>query len=374
VAGKEIPYGPSGVRRRVTRRLLVGDVPVGGGAPVSVQSMTRTPTADAKATCGQIRELADAGCDIVRVAVPNEAAAAALPEIVRSSPIPVIADIHFRADLALAALDAGVHGLRINPGNIRGEDALRQIVESAAARGAPIRVGVNSGSLEKPLLQKYGGPTAEALAESAEGACKSIEDYGWDKIKVSIKSSDVAVTVAANRLFAARTDYPLHLGVTEAGAGPDAVVKSAVGIGALLLDGIGDTIRVSLTGAPIEEVRTGLRILKACGLRSGTPDIIACPMCGRAGIDVLKIVLAIEDEINRIVRSGMHIPFRKIAVMGCVVNGPGEAREADIGVAGGRERGVLFRRGEVVETIPESELAARLISELRRAARDARDD
>lgn len=359
---------PASIPNRKTKPVRIGDVQVGGGAPVSVQSMTKTDTRDAAATARQIRHLAEAGCEIVRVAVPDMTAARALRTIVAASPIPVVADIHFDARLAVAAAEQGVHCIRINPGNIGPPARLRQIVDAVAPRGIPIRVGVNAGSIEKELIEIHGGRTAAALAESALRQCERLEALGFDHIKVSLKSSDVLTTVHAYRLFAQQTEYPLHVGVTEAGTPEMGVVKSAVAIGALLLDGIGDTIRVSLTAPPVREVEEGIRILRALGLRHTGPEIVSCPTCGRTQIEILTLVKAVEHEIDCLVAAGKRLPIRKIAVMGCVVNGPGEAADADLGVAGGKGRGVLFRRGEIVGAYPEDELLEALLCEMRRAA------
>jgi len=357
--------------RRATRGLKIGPVPVGGGAPVSVQSMTNTDPGDPVATLAQIQELAGAGCDIVRVAIPTSEAVRALLKILKTSPVPIVADIHFDPRLAVRAIEAGAHGIRINPGNIGGPDAVRAVAEAAVKRHTPIRVGVNGGSLEKDILARFGGPTPAALAESALRHCKALESVGCRDIKVSLKSSDAWTTVAANRIFAARTDYPLHLGVTEAGTERAGVVKSAVGIGALLLDGIGDTIRVSLTAPPVHEVDAALRILEACGLREAAPEIVACPTCGRTQIDLIALTTAVEREISRIKAAGFRVGLRKIAIMGCAVNGPGEARDADIGIAGGNGRGVLFRNGEVVRSFPEHRLFEELMVEIRARTRPA---
>lgn len=365
----ECPPSPSLPVRRVTRTVRIGSVQVGGSAPVSIQSMTNTDPRNAAATLAQIQELAAAGCDIVRMAVPDVEAVLALVEMLKISPLPIVADVHFDSRLAIRALEAGVHGVRINPGNIGGPVALRTVAEVALKRNTPIRVGVNGGSLEKDLLIRFGGPTSEALAESALRHCETLERAGCSDIKVSLKSSDVRTTVAANRIFAARTDYPLHLGVTEAGTEHAGIVKSAVGIGALLLDGIGDTIRVSLTAPPVREVQAALRILEACSLREAAPEIVACPTCGRTQIDLIALVTAVEREIDRIKEEGFQIDARKIAIMGCVVNGPGEARDADIGIAGGNGRGVLFRNGEVVRSFPEERLLDELMAEIRARTR-----
>ncbi|MBN2449072.1 MAG: flavodoxin-dependent (E)-4-hydroxy-3-methylbut-2-enyl-diphosphate synthase [Lentisphaeria bacterium] len=351
---------------RQTRRITVGSVPIGDGAPVSIQSMTNTDSADPEATLAQIRSLAALGCQIVRVTLPHRRAVGAFRRVCAESPIPVIADIHFQARLAVAAIEAGADGIRINPGNIGGPKALRQVAEAARTAGVPIRVGVNSGSLEEDLLRKHGHPTAQALCESALRHCRGLEDLGFQAIKVSIKASDVATTVQANRLFAAATDYPLHLGVTEAGTPARGTVKSAVGIGALLLEGIGDTLRVSLTAPPEEEIRVALRILEAVGLRQAEPDIVSCPTCGRTTVDLIDLVNRVEDELLRIRRSGGRIALRRIAIMGCVVNGPGEAREADLGIACDHTGGVLFRHGSVVRRLAREALLTGLLDEIRR--------
>jgi (E)-4-hydroxy-3-methylbut-2-enyl-diphosphate synthase len=351
--------------KRVTRQIHVGRVAVGGGAPVSIQSMTNTDTGDADATLAQVRSLAAVGCEIIRAAVPNRRCLDAFAAICRASPLPVIADIHFSADLAVAAIAAGAAGVRINPGNLGGPDELRRVADAARAARIPIRVGVNSGSLEKDLLERYGHPTAAALAESARRHCRQLEAMGFDQIKVSIKASDVRTTVEANRLFAADTDYPLHLGVTEAGTAAGGIVKSAVGIGALLLDGIGDTIRVSLTAPPEEEIRAAIRILEAAGVREAQPDLVSCPTCGRTAMDLIRLVNEVETAIAGIKAAGGRIDLRRIAIMGCAVNGPGEAREADLGIAGDAQGGVLFRRGEIVRRLPEAELLPALLEEIR---------
>ncbi len=353
--------------RRQTRRIQVGGVAVGGGAPVSIQSMTTTDTRDAAATLAQIRELAAAGCEIIRVTVPDEAAAAAFGNIVRGSPIPVIADIHFDYRLALAALAAGAHGIRVNPGNLGGPERLREVAQAAAGSGAALRIGVNGGSLGKELLAKHGGVTSAALVESALVNCRMAADAGCVNLKVSLKSSNVPATVAACRLFAEQSAWPQHIGVTEAGTRLSGTVKSAAALGCLLLEGIGDTLRVSLTAPPVEEVRVGLRILEACGLREARPEIVSCPTCGRTQIDLMPIAEAVEDEVARLKAAGVVIPLRKIAVMGCVVNGPGEARDADLGIAGGQGKGILFKNGRTVATLAEAELLPALLREIRAA-------
>ena len=350
--------------RRLTRKIQIGKVAVGGDAPISVQSMCNTDTRDVVATSTQIEALADAGCEIVRCAVPDEAAAAALVPICVRSSIPMIADIHFDYRLALMSLDAGVAGLRLNPGNIGERWKVEEVVKACAERSVPIRIGVNSGSLEKELLEKYGHPTAEAMVASALGHIRILEDLNYREIKVSLKSSDVRRTVAAYRLLAEQVDYPLHIGVTEAGTTWSGTIKSAVGLGSLLYDGIGDTLRVSLTSDPVEEVRVGWEILKSLELRERGPVFISCPTCGRCQIDLIEIAEEVEQRLH-------DLPCRiSIAVMGCVVNGPGEAREADLGIAGGKGQGLLFRKGEVVRKVPQDELADALVEEALRLAEE----
>jgi (E)-4-hydroxy-3-methylbut-2-enyl-diphosphate synthase len=347
------------VRRRASRRIRVGWVSVGGDAPVRVQSMTTTRTADARATLAQIRSLAAAGCEIVRVAVPHEEDAAALGAIARGSPIPVVADIHFRWRFALDALGAGVHGLRLNPGTIGDRRRVRLIAEEAKARGVPIRIGVNAGSLDPELLRRYGAPTAEALVESALRECAALEEHGFTDLKVSVKAADVRDCLEAYRALAAACPYPLHLGVTEAGPPPQGIVKSAVALGALLLEGIGDTIRVSLTAPPEEEVVVGWEILKALGLRRRGVEIVACPSCGRAEVDVFALTRAVQERASEL-PDGI-----KVAVMGCPVNGPGEARGAHVGIAAGRRQGVLFVGGRSVGRFREDELVDALVEAAR---------
>lgn len=354
----------AGIGRRRSRRINVGKVPVGGGAPISVQSMTITKTADVNATLQQIAELAAAGCDIVRVAVPDTDDAAALPTIAKHSTIPVIADIHFQWKYAMAAIEAGCAGVRINPGNIKKHDKVKLIAREAQARGIPIRVGVNAGSLQKEILAKHGGPTAEALVESALFEVGILEEVGFGDIKISVKHQNPAVMIQAYRLLAVKCDYPLHLGVTEAGTPRDGIIKSAVGIGTLLAEGIGDTIRVSLTAHPVEEVKAGIQILGALGLRPKKLDLIACPSCGRVEVDLIKLANAVEERMGEI-----DAPMR-VAVMGCIVNGPGEAREADIGVASGKGKGQIFRHGQVVRTVPESEIVDALMHEAKLLAEE----
>ncbi len=347
--------------RRETRRIYVGGVPVGGGAPVAVQSMTNTDTRDVEATVGQVERLAGAGCEIVRVAVPDQEAVEALAEIKRRVITPLIADIHFDHRLAIGAVRVGADGLRINPGNIGGRSAVRKVVsEAGAAGGIPIRVGVNSGSLPRPILERHGRPTPEAMVEAAMEHVRLFEEMGYEQIKISLKSSNVLHTVVAYELLAGEVDYPLHLGVTEAGTLISGTVKSAVGIGLLLYQGIGDTFRVSLSRDPVEEVKVAWEILRCLDLRHRGPEIISCPTCGRCEIDLFSLVEEVEASLE-----GME-DSPKVAVMGCVVNGPGEAREADIGVAGGRGQGMLFRKGRLVRKVPEKDLARALVSEVRR--------
>jgi (E)-4-hydroxy-3-methylbut-2-enyl-diphosphate synthase len=322
--------------------------------------MTNTDTRNAVATTAQIKRLSDAGCEIIRLAVPDEKAVNALPEILEQASIPVIADIHFDYRLALQSIKSGIHGIRINPGNIGGADRVKAVAEAAGEAGIPIRVGANSGSLPKGMLEEliqsglsHNEAMSQALCSSALGQCELLEKYGFRDIKVSLKASDVAVTLAACRRFADETDYPLHLGVTEAGTLGRGIVKSAVGIGALLLDGIGDTIRVSLTADPVEEVLCGIRILESCGLRPAEPDIVSCPTCGRTEIDLIGLAERVEALVASIKNSGRKINLNKIAVMGCVVNGPGEAKDADLGIAGGQNKVVLIRHGQIIGTYDE---------------------
>lgn len=354
------------IERRDSRKLRVGSVEVGGGSPISVQSMTITKTADYNSTLQQIAELAAAGCDIVRVAVPDRDDAEALPKIASHSTIPVIADIHFQWKYAIQALEAGCHGIRINPGNVRKHDKVALIGQEAAARGVPIRIGVNAGSLEAAILERYGGPTPEAMVESALAEVRLLEDVGFHDIKISVKHNDPWTMIQAYRLLAGRCDYPLHLGVTEAGTPARGVYKSAIGIGTLLAEGIGDTIRVSLTAPPVDEVKAGIAILETLGLRQQGVDLVACPSCGRAEVDVFALAGAVEKRMAEI-----DVPMR-IAVMGCIVNGPGEAREADVGVAAGKGKGQIFVRGEVVRTVPEESIVDELFVEAHRLAAEIR--
>lgn len=347
------------MRNIKTRAIRLGGLVVGGGAPVMVQSMTNTDTRDVDATLAQIKRLAARGCEAVRLAVPDEAAARALRAIRAGTDLPLIADIHFDYRLAVAALEAGLEGLRINPGNIGPSRHVDKVVDAAKAHRAVIRIGVNSGSLEKTLLGQYGGPCPDALAQSALGHVRLLERRGFYDIKISLKSSSVLDTIAAYRLLSAACDYPLHIGVTEAGGLLRGTVKSSVGLGILLHEGIGDTLRVSLTADPAEEVTVAWEILRALGLRSRGPEIISCPTCGRTEIDLFALARAVED---RLAQSTAAI---KVAVMGCVVNGPGEAREADLGLAGGRDKGIIFRKGEVIRSVKGQEaLLAAFMEEL----------
>ena len=346
------------MKRRFTRQIYVGPVAIGGDAPVAVQSMTNTKTQDAQATLAQINTLAEAGCDIIRCAVPDMAAAVALRDIVKGSPIPVIADIHFDYRLALQAIESGIHGLRLNPGNIGGNEKVKAVVDAAKPKNIPIRIGVNAGSLPKDLLEKYGHPTAEALVEAAWRHIHILEEMDYRNIKISLKCHDVPLTLAAYRLLACQCDYPLHVGITEAGTVNSGIIKSAVGIGALLAEGIGDTIRVSLTGDPVNEVKAGFEILKSLGLRTYGPTLISCPTCGRTSIDLEKLANVVETRL-----ADIKEPI-SVAVMGCIVNGPGEAREADVGIAGGKGEGLVFRKGQVIKKVPEDCLVNELFNEI----------
>src|ERR1700756_2564795 len=361
-----LPVQPVAERRK-SRQIVVGKdkhaVPVGGGAPVSVQSMTTTLTADVNATLQQIAELTAAGCQIVRVAVPSQDDADALPAIARKSQIPVIADIHFQPKYVFAAIEAGCAAVRVNPGNIKKfDDKVREIAAAARDHGTPIRIGVNAGSLDPRLLQKYGKATPEALVESALWEASLFEEHGYGDIKISVKHNDPVVMVAAYEQLAAQCDYPLHLGVTEAGPSFQGTIKSAVAFGALLRQGIGDTIRVSLSAPPVEEVKVGIQILQSLNLRPRKLEIVSCPSCGRAQVDVYTLAERVTAGLE-----GMEVPLR-VAVMGCVVNGPGEAREADLGVASGNGKGQIFVRGQVIATVPESKIVETLIEEAMRLA------
>ena len=347
--------------RRKTRQIMVGNVPVGGGAPVTVQSMTTTKTADVDGTLAQVYALAGSGADIVRITCNDVDAAQGLAEIVPRSPVPIVADIHFQYRLALAALEAGVQALRLNPGNIRKPDQIKAVATAAKERGVPIRVGVNGGSLDKDLLEKYGSAVPEALVESAQKEIRYLEEVDFTDIKISVKHSHVPSMIDSYRLLADTVDYPLHLGVTEAGPPPGGLIKSVAGIATLLQEGIGDTIRFSLTADPVEEAKAGRQLLEYLGLRERTSlDLIACPSCGRAEVDVVAVTAEAQERLEA---EGLAI---QVAVMGCVVNGPGEAREADIGIAAGKKRGHLFIKGQVVRVVPESEMVDALVDEARK--------
>ncbi|MFF7046946.1 flavodoxin-dependent (E)-4-hydroxy-3-methylbut-2-enyl-diphosphate synthase [Streptomyces griseorubiginosus] len=364
----EVPVRPI-AERRVSRQIMVGPVAVGGGAPVSVQSMTTTRTSDIGATLQQIAELTASGCQIVRVACPTQDDADALATIARKSQIPVIADIHFQPKYVFAAIEAGCAAVRVNPGNIKQfDDKVKEIARAAKDHGTPIRIGVNAGSLDRRLLQKYGRATPEALVESALWEASLFEEHGFRDIKISVKHNDPVVMIEAYKQLAAQCDYPLHLGVTEAGPAFQGTIKSAVAFGALLSRGIGDTIRVSLSAPPAEEVKVGIQILESLGLRQRRLEIVSCPSCGRAQVDVYKLA----DEVTAGLE-GMEVPLR-VAVMGCVVNGPGEAREADLGVASGNGKGQIFVKGEVVKTVPESKIVETLIEEAMKIAEQMEKD
>ncbi|TQN30880.1 4-hydroxy-3-methylbut-2-en-1-yl diphosphate synthase [Haloactinospora alba] len=355
--------------RRQSRQIMVGNVPVGGDAPVSVQSMTTAVTADINATLQQIAELTASGCQIVRVAVPSADDAEALPIIAKKSQIPVIADIHFNPKYVFAAIDAGCAGVRVNPGNIKKfDDKVGEIAKAAGDAGVPIRIGVNAGSLDKRLLEKYGQATPEALAESALWECSLFEEHGFRDLKISVKHNDPVVMINAYRSLAEQCDYPLHLGVTEAGPAFQGTIKSSVAFGALLAEGIGDTIRVSLSAPPAEEVKVGNQILESLGMREKGLEIVSCPSCGRAQVDVYTLA----DEVTAGLE-GMDVPLR-VAVMGCVVNGPGEARDADLGVASGNGKGQIFVKGEVIKTVPEEEIVSTLVNEAQRLAEEMKDN
>ncbi len=350
---------PFDKERKKTRQIHVGDIPIGGDAPIAVQSMTNTDTRNVSATVRQIEGLSEAGCEIVRLAIPDEEAVTAFALIRQKVKIPLIADIHFDHRLALGALRAGADGLRINPGNIGSRKGVERVARAAREREVPIRIGVNGGSLHRDILARYGGPTPEAMVESAMEHIRFLESMDFGLMKISLKSSHVKNTIRAYELLSERVDYPLHLGVTEAGGLIAGTVKSAIGIGCLLTEGIGDTFRVSLTRDPAEEVRVAYEILRCLQLRSRGPEIISCPTCGRCEIDLFSLVEQVEKALSGMTASP------KIAIMGCVVNGPGEAREADVGIAGGRGQGILFKKGQVVRKIPENQLAEVLIKEVR---------
>ncbi|MFE6097534.1 flavodoxin-dependent (E)-4-hydroxy-3-methylbut-2-enyl-diphosphate synthase [Streptomyces massasporeus] len=364
----EVPARPI-AERRLSRRIQVGPVAVGGGAPVSVQSMTTTRTSDVGATLQQIAELTASGCQIVRVACPTQDDADALATIARKSQIPVIADIHFQPKYVFAAIEAGCAAVRVNPGNIKQfDDRVKEIAQAAKDHGTPIRIGVNAGSLDRRLLEKYGRATPEALVESALWEASLFEEHGFRDIKISVKHNDPVVMIEAYRQLAEQCDYPLHLGVTEAGPAFQGTIKSAVAFGALLSRGIGDTIRVSLSAPPAEEVKVGIQILQSLGLKERRLEIVSCPSCGRAQVDVYKLAEEVTAGLD-----GMEVPLR-VAVMGCVVNGPGEAREADLGVASGNGKGQIFVKGEVIKTVPESKIVETLIEEAMKIAEQMEQD
>ena len=348
-----------------TRVIQIGDRKIGGGNPVLIQSMCNTKTENVAATVEQIHRLEEAGCDIIRVAVPTMEAAAAIREIKKQIHIPLVADIHFDYRLAIAAIESGADKIRINPGNIGARERVKAVVDKAKEYGIPIRVGVNSGSLEKDLLEKYGGVTAEALVESALKEVAVVEELGYDNIVISIKSSDVLMCVAAHELIAKKTDYPLHVGITESGTLLSGNIKSSVGLGIILHEGIGDTIRVSLTGDPVEEVKSAKLILRTLGLRKGGVEVVSCPTCGRTQIDLIHLANQVENMVTEFDQLDV-----KVAVMGCVVNGPGEAKEADLGIAGGCGEGLLLRKGEVIRKLPEDELLSALHAELTALAKE----
>ncbi len=347
------------IPRKKTRQIAVGNVKIGGDAPISVQSMTNTDTRDAEKTLEQIRQCAAHGCDIIRVAIPDMKAVDALPKILDGSPIPVIGDIHFNHELAIHAIEKGVHGIRINPGNIGSNDKVKYIIEAAKIAHIPIRIGVNAGSLEKDIKKKY-GVTADALVESAMRHVRFFESQNFYNIKLSLKASSVPLTIESYRKISEKCDFPLHLGVTEAGTAFSGTIRSSIGIGTLLAEGIGDTLRVSLADDPVEEVKVGLEILRALDLRKG-PHLIVCPTCGRTEIDIIGIARKVEDEVQKL-QIEKNI---SIAVMGCIVNGPGEAEEADIGIAGGKGQAVLFKKGKIIRKIPEKHIIAELLKEIR---------
>ncbi|MBS5788061.1 MAG: flavodoxin-dependent (E)-4-hydroxy-3-methylbut-2-enyl-diphosphate synthase [Clostridioides difficile] len=345
-------------KRKKTREVTVGNIKIGGENPISVQSMTNTDTRDAKATIEQINKLEKAGCDLVRVAVPDMVAAKAIGQIKKNVSIPVIADIHFDYKLALEAIEQGVDGVRINPGNIGDVSRVKMVVDKCKEKNLKIRIGVNGGSLEKELLEKYGSATPEALVESAMGHIKILEDLDFYNTVISLKSSDIFKTIDAYRLISERVDYPLHVGITESGSIKKGTIKSSIGVGALLVEGIGDTIRISLTGDPVEEIAVGKEILRSLGLLNDKIKVISCPTCGRCNIDLISVVDKVENKISELDKD------ITVAIMGCAVNGPGEAREADIGIAGGKGEGLLFKKGEIVRKIKDSDLVEELLDEI----------
>ena len=360
-----IKEGEEHMERRMTKEIRIGNRKIGGGNPILIQSMCNTKTEDAAATVAQILKLEQAGCDIIRVAVPTMEAAESLKAIKRQIHIPLVADIHFDYRLAIASMECGADKIRINPGNIGSAERVRAVVDKAKEYGVPIRVGVNSGSLEKPLIEKYGGVTAEGIVESALEKVSMIEQMGYDNLVISIKSSDVLMCVKAHELISKKTDYPLHVGITESGTLTSGNIKSAVGLGIILHEGIGDTIRVSLTGDPVEEIKSAKLILKTLGLRRGGVEVVSCPTCGRTKIDLIGLANQVENMVTEFDQLDV-----KVAVMGCVVNGPGEAKEADLGIAGGCGEGLLIRKGEVIRKLPEDELLLALHAELTTLAKE----
>ena len=362
-------YSETVIQRRKTREIRLGAVRIGGDAPISVQSMTKTDTRDADATVEQIWALEAAGCDIVRVAVPVREAAERLGAIKKQIRIPLVADIHFNYKLALIALEEGVDGLRLNPGNIGARWCIEEVIKLAAERKIPIRIGVNAGSLEKDLLQKYGGPTAQGMVESGLRHIRILEELNYREIKISLKASDPLMMIEAYRMLADKVDYPFHLGVTEAGTPTVGTIKSAVGLGTLLAEGIGDTIRVSLAADPVEEVRVGREILRSLGLKRDGMTFVACPSCGRADVDLVGLAKAVEERMAPYRNMNIHV-----AVMGCEVNGPGEARAADLGVAGGKGIGLIFKKGEVIRKVPEAQIVDALMDEVRKIAAEKQAD
>jgi len=346
------------INRRKTKKIRVGNIYIGGDSAISVQSMTNTDTRDIPATVEQIKRLEEAGCDVVRVAVPNMEAAEAVKAIKKSIRIPLVADIHYDYRLAILSIENGADKIRINPGNIGGKDKVKSVVEAAKSYQVPIRIGVNSGSVEKHIIEKYNGVTAEGMVESALNHARMLEEFGFDQIVFSIKASSVPLTIAAYRLLSKMTDYPLHIGVTESGTLSRGTIKSSVGLGCLLAEGIGDTLRVSLTGDPVEEIAVGTEILRTLGLKESGIDIISCPTCGRTQINLINIANQVEEKLRHINKN------IKVAIMGCAVNGPGEAREADIGIAGGRGEALLFKKGKIIRKIPEDKIVEELLAEI----------
>lgn len=346
------------IKRKETKKIRVGDIYIGGNSPITVQSMTNTDTRDIHATIEQIKRLEEAGCEIVRVAVPDNDAAEAIKSIKKAIRIPLVADIHFDYRLALSSMENGADKIRLNPGNIGDRDRVKKVVEMAKSHEIPIRIGVNSGSVERQIFEKYGGVTPEGMVESALGHARILEELNFDRIAISIKASSVPMTIAAYRLMSEKSRYPLHIGVTEAGTVYRGTIKSAAGLGCLLAEGIGDTLRVSLTGDPVEEVRVGHEILKALGLKKSGIEFVSCPTCGRCQIDLIDVANKVEEKLEHLKKNV------KVAVMGCAVNGPGEAREADIGIAGGKGEALLFRKGEIIRKIPQDRIVDELLEEI----------